>query len=890
MAIDCRQSITVGEFKGRVDRSLSCQERCEITGNETKSGVCQCDPECELYNDCCMDYYSTCKSPTNEKLSNSTTFPTELLSCSKISEFIHTALLISKCPDDWENESIRKNCAYEIKSWDNNIQAASRHWPLYNYKGYNFKNLFCGICNHQNVLFLEFWNMNKPKVTVDQSRTYDFGPSRHRRQTGAIDPIAKDLCYSDHNSDDPQLLEYSAGYRLRSCFLDLIDTCPETYGNESVRNACEAYVAPVCHLNDNGYGFMTGVATQWKRYKNPYCLLCHDAKNVNDFITCSDSSSWTSPNGILSSVVWKFLTNTHGRKSRHCEKEEVFDTYSGICRPLACAPGFQRRDGRCIPDPNRQSIIESQFCAQEKTNIVISGNEITKNTSGCAFEILGMANESYLNIEDAYSLYMYNTIDSRGAGFLEEHDVSNGSASYVLNRIQAALHDPKIAQGLISFCSVESIEFIHRCQKQSNKHQCSGTWYNGLSGDFRRVNNITNIAEVYIHGDVYITPEFVMCVINFQYNSFLQHIVSFEECHVCGYETPVLQCPLVTIYEYEYVMVQRQNHTEVWYGDVVLFQDQFVHLPDGRILICESPPEVFAYSEGLAIANIIGTTSSLVGLAMTFGTHLALPVLRNIHGINMMSLTASLFTAQLLPLITDNISVHGLLCTTCAVVSHFAWLAAFSWMSLIGVNLTYAFAYKPVQSREGIVAPKLMLSRHLHLVGWGIPSTIVVICLIIHGAQPEGISFQYGHQQGACWISNAEANLIFFGIPVAISVVLNFILFSWTVVVLWKTKRNSEVSNESIIRANDGLQYMLLFLKIATLMGLVWILGFIAAFTDITVMWWIFVLVCSTQGCFIFIFFALNRRVRRMWRIKFENRPIKSAIQLNSIKQTSTIA
>ncbi|XP_072022369.1 probable G-protein coupled receptor Mth-like 10 [Amphiura filiformis] len=262
-------------------------------------------------------------------------------------------------------------------------------------------------------------------------------------------------------------------------------------------------------------------------------------------------------------------------------------------------------------------------------------------------------------------------------------------------------------------------------------------------------------------------------------------------------------------------MVQRHNLIEVRYGEAVLTQDQFIYLPDGRILICAPPPvAIFSYSSGLAVANIVGTVTSLTGLAVTFGSHLALPELRNTHGISMMSLSASLFSAQLLPMLSDTLSIHGLLCTVFAAISHFAWLASFTWMSLIAANIAYVFAYRPFQSHERNATPTLMSSKSSHLLGWGIPSIIVVICLGFHWVQPEGIPFQYGQQQGVCWISNVKANLIFFGIPVFSSLVLNFLLFTWTSVVLYKTQRNSELSDECKIRAGDGQQIAPLFLKV----------------------------------------------------------------------------
>ena len=167
-------------------------------------------------------------------------------------------------------------------------------------------------------------------------------------------------------------------------------------------------------------------------------------------------------------------------------------------------------------------------------------------------------------------------------------------------------------------------------------------------------------------------------------------------------------------------------------------------------------------------------------------------------------------------MITTNFQNYGLFCTAAAVITHFSWLASFSWMTLIAANMTYAFAHKPFNSQTGTSGSKLTSASSSHILGWGIPFAVVVTCVGFHTAKPARIKFQYGGQQGVCWISGVQANLISFGIPVAMSVSVNMVLFIWTIYSLSKQKRESRKLNQrtSAARAANHLHDTLLYMKV----------------------------------------------------------------------------
>ncbi len=60
------------------------------------------------------------------------------------------------------------------------------------------------------------------------------------------------------------------------------------------------------------------------------------------------------------------------------------------------------------------------------------------------------------------------------------------------------------------------------------------------------------------------------------------------------------------------------------------------------------------------------------------------------------------------------------------------------------------------------------------------------------------------------------------------------------------------------------------FFQIASLMGFTWIFGYMAAFTDVEALWYIYIILNSLQGLFIFISFMCNRRVGMLWCTKLK--------------------
>ncbi len=131
-----------------------------------------------------------------------------------------------------------------------------------------------------------------------------------------------------------------------------------------------------------------------------------------------------------------------------------------------------------------------------------------------------------------------------------------------------------------------------------------------------------------------------------------------------------------------------------------------------------------------------------------------------------------------------------------AIVSHYLWLVAFCWNTLIATNFFISFVLRPLQRCED--REDSSLYRYiLPASGWGLPFIIIVICLHFHIYGIKG--FEYGSST-PCWISNPVANLVAFGIPVAVLLTCNVIFFVSTLTSICRSGRAVQQAGRNVVK------------------------------------------------------------------------------------------
>ena len=279
---------------------------------------------------------------------------------------------------------------------------------------------------------------------------------------------------------------------------------------------------------------------------------------------------------------------------------------------------------------------------------------------------------------------------------------------------------------------------------------------------------------------------------------------------------------------------------------------------------------MFKFCRVQELVSFIGLLISIPALAIQFIVYMMLPVLRNIPGKCVLSLVASLFVAQLLFLVgTTSTEIHEV-CVSLAVAMHYAFLAAFFWMNVMAIDICRTFS-----SRHIILPtdPHSARFTFYSLYAWLTPAMIVGGSLALDLLDVEAIAFYRPHYgDGMCWITRRWALLVTFAVPLALIIVVNFVLFGITV---------------KSVRSDDRNQFGL-YVKLSTIMGLTWVFGFIALLVDLPVLWYVFVVFNTLQGAFICFAFVCTRKVFRLLQERVRTHPaIIGSVQTDKHQSSS---
>ncbi|XP_072873150.1 adhesion G protein-coupled receptor E1 isoform X1 [Chlorocebus sabaeus] len=282
----------------------------------------------------------------------------------------------------------------------------------------------------------------------------------------------------------------------------------------------------------------------------------------------------------------------------------------------------------------------------------------------------------------------------------------------------------------------------------------------------------------------------------------------------------------------------------------------------------------------LYVISHVGMIISLVCLVLAIATFLLCRSIRNHITYLHLHLCVCLLLAKILFLAgidkTDNQ-------TGCAIIAgflHYLFLACFFWMLVEAVMLFLMVRNLKVVNYFSSRNIKML---HICAFGYGLPVLVVVISASV---QPQG----YG-MHNRCWL-NTETGFIwsFLG-PVCTVIAINFILLTWTLWILRQrlSSVNAEVSTLKDTRLLTFKAFAQLFI-----LGCSWVLGIFQIGPVAGVMAYLFTVINSLQGAFIFLIHCLlNRQVReeyKRWitgKMKPSSQSQTSSILLSSMPSTS---
>ncbi|CAF0834291.1 unnamed protein product [Brachionus calyciflorus] len=220
-------------------------------------------------------------------------------------------------------------------------------------------------------------------------------------------------------------------------------------------------------------------------------------------------------------------------------------------------------------------------------------------------------------------------------------------------------------------------------------------------------------------------------------------------------------------------------------------------------------------------------------------------------------------------------------CYLTSVLTHYFYLAFFLWSNIMAYDL-----FKMFNKSSRITESKYMFLKY-SLYSWLLPLGFILIMNIKNYNR-----FSYGFEK--CFISSTIDLLIFFEGPIFLLLLTNLIFMGISIRAIRRVDKMSKkyLKNElSTEQDTSDRKRLILFVKLFVLSGLTWVTGFIGSIWNdkYSIIWYIFIILNSLQGLFIFCSYAFNQSNKANTRSSVHRTLSSMVSKKHSTKETSTV-
>ncbi|XP_030223940.1 adhesion G-protein coupled receptor G4 isoform X1 [Gadus morhua] len=268
--------------------------------------------------------------------------------------------------------------------------------------------------------------------------------------------------------------------------------------------------------------------------------------------------------------------------------------------------------------------------------------------------------------------------------------------------------------------------------------------------------------------------------------------------------------------------------------------------------------------EIMTLISYLGCGISSIFLGITLMTYLIFGKLRRDHPSKILiNLSAALLALNLLYLLNTWMSSYGYgLCILTAVLMHFFLLASFTWMGLEALHMYFAL----IKVFNAYVRSYIL---KLCVVGWGVPLIIVGVVLAtdVDAYGSSNITSAADEtSEPFCWIQSDVHFYVTVAGFILLVVLGNTGVFVVVLIQIRRMRTNKPLGKPA---AGGSAQDLRAAASLTVLLGLTWLSAFFAVGPGRTVMLYVFCILNSLQGFFIFVFHCLTKEnVRKQWRTR----------------------
>ncbi|CAL8101736.1 unnamed protein product [Orchesella dallaii] len=325
-------------------------------------------------------------------------------------------------------------------------------------------------------------------------------------------------------------------------------------------------------------------------------------------------------------------------------------------------------------------------------------------------------------------------------------------------------------------------------------------------------------------------------------------------------------CPKIMLGREEYEILNNGTVFIEPYGKYLKKSDYVVQ-GDNRLVVCAIHTKYYTEKFGATwgYLSFVGVLISVICIILHLIASCIVPELRNLSGKNLASLCVALLIAYSVFLGMPFVRIPSHSCTVMAVILYYSLMASFCWMLVLAwdVCMTLRRATQELRVSSG---SQWMRFFFYSTFGWLFPAILVTLAVVAEFLPADMMPWPYSPSFGRhnCWFGQKQALLIYFAGPVAFILVLNVILFIDSARLIASTSQGTAKAKA----CGPSHRNFQLYLRLALLMGISWVLGIVAGYVDIPELWIIFIVFNTLQGLFIFVAFTLSPKVRKVLRTK----------------------
>jgi hypothetical protein len=362
--------------------------------------------------------------------------------------------------------------------------------------------------------------------------------------------------------------------------------------------------------------------------------------------------------------------------------------------------------------------------------------------------------------------------------------------------------------------------------------------------------DFANISDTMLSTDMYLLPDQHLSFIQ-KYKDIADFDVSFNDILV----QELLVCPQRKIPKNE-IKLEIQNYRlivletrEIFYvGEYVLDLNDKVGVcaSDSQVPVLESPSAVATSLQTVTtVLNIV----SIVALIILLVIYMLIPSLRTLPGLNTMSSIFSLISMQVTYTITNTFQQRSLQCVIGGMVLHYSWLCLCCSLFICCFCMWRSFSgpiNRNIPQNNARAFSRFMLFSYITpLLVVGGNSAIVYL-----------LSGDVGYGIKVCFVDNTISNIVTFVVPLSLVCLVNTVLFLHTI---FKIR-----PNKTIRKTKKSTSEVIIFGKLFSLTGCVWILQIIDGFIpQISTYSFITTIMTSSQGLFIFLSFVTSPQITK---------------------------